>query len=130
MKKLIILAIIAIIPLIGMSQGISWKRVLDAKTITQDTTILLTTSGVYSSWSITILCGTTTSTTSTVKVQVSPDNSSWIDYANLSSATLVSDGVKAFEDDRCSFRYMRLNFTIEAGQTLPATVWYVFKTLN
>jgi hypothetical protein len=128
MKKLIIIALIAMIPAIGMSQtGVVWSKFMVADTLTADTNVTISTSGIYSSWNVFFAIGTTTSTASTVKVQVSPDNSNWIDYANMITQTLVTNTNFSFEDDYVSFRYMRFVFDIEAGESVPINGWYTFK---
>ena len=120
-----------LIPFMGFTQsGLNWKKFIVADTLTADSGYVLTTSGIYSSWNVTIVCGTTTSTTSTVKIQVSPNGTDWIDYANLSTTTIATDKVISFEDSYCPLRWMRVYFDIESATSVPIKGWYVFKNLN
>lgn len=116
------------LPMIGMSQsGMIWKKFMVADTLSADTTIAFPTSGTYTSWSVSIVVGSTTSTASTVKIQVSPNGVDYVDYADLQTATLTSGTMTAFEDSFASFRWMRLVFAIESGKSVPVNAWYIFK---
>ena len=116
------------LPAIGMSQtGMNWKKFVSGATLAASANYTITTSGVYSSWSVFFKVGTATVTTSTVKVQVSPDGTNWIDYSGMPAVTIVSATPIAFEDAYVSSRWMRFVFTIAAGDIIPVDGWYVFK---
>jgi hypothetical protein len=128
MKKLILIALISMLPCIVFAQtGVNWKKFVSGVTLAASANYTITTSASYDSWSVFFKIGTTTSTTSTVKVQVSPDGVEWIDYANMSTATIASQTNIAFEDEYISQRWMRFVFTIQAGKSVPVDGWYVFK---
>jgi hypothetical protein len=130
MKKLIFAILFTVISTAVMSQSINWKKFIDDYTLTSDTSWVITTSGVYSSWNITIVCGTHTSTTTTVSIEVSPDGVNWVDYADLAEATLTTGGIVAFEDAYVASRWMRVTFDVEDGESVPVTGWYIFKDLR
>lgn len=116
------------LPAICMSQTqIEWKNFMVNDTLTADTNVVITTSGVYSSWNVFFVFGTMSATVSTVKVQVSPDNTSWTDYVGIAPQTITSDGKISFEDAYVGLRWMRFVFDIESRGTVPVNGWYVFK---
>ena len=123
--KFLKIAILLLIPLFSMSQ--TSKNFMVNDTLTADTTVTIPTSGVYSSWNVFFAIGTTSSTTSTVKVQASPDNSHWIDYPGLVTDTISSGENITFEKTYMPLLWMRFVFHIEAGQAVPVKGWYVFK---
>lgn len=116
------------LPAISMSQTmVEWKKFMVSDTLTSDTNVTISTSGIYNSWNAFFVVGTTTATTSSCKVQVSPNNQDWLDYANMDSVIVSSAQPFAFEDSYVALRWMRFKFTIQSGTSLPVSAWYVFK---
>ena len=128
MKKLLYIALVAMLPVISVAQRqVEWKNFMVSDTLTADTNVVIPTSGIYSSWNAFFVVGTTTATTTSCKVQVSPNNQHWLDYPDMDSVVVTSGQSFAFEDTYVSLRWMRFQFKIQAGTSLPISAWYVFK---
>jgi hypothetical protein len=97
-------------------------------TMTETTSYDIEVSGNDYTWAITATWGaTSTLTTSTVGVKVSPDQSTWIDYATPGTMTSTAT-VTQIKGDYLPSKYVRLQWTITAGDSLyQPKAWYEFK---
>ena len=131
MKKILILAFL-IASLSGFSQ-ISGKYeayqfVSVSGTMTETTTYQIEVSGNDYVWAITAAWGaTSTLTTSTVGLKVSPDAVNWIDYATPGTLTTTTTAVQ-FKGDYLPEKYLRLYWTVTSGDSIyQPKAWYEFK---
>ena len=131
MKKIILLAFL-MASFAGFSQ-ISGKYeasqfVSLSGTMTETTTYDIEVSGSDYVWAITAAWGSTsTLTTSTVGLKVSPDQTNWIDYATPRTLTTTTTVVQ-IKGDYLPSKYLRLNWTVTSGDSIyQPKAWYEFK---
>ena len=130
MKKLMLILIALMFTISGFSQGLNYhySNFVVADTITSDTGYQVVMSADYS-WLLFGTTASTTTSTSTVTLQVSGNNGTdWLSLSGYSADTLnaVAD-VWGFQGDYSPGGKYRLYFDVASGETLIVNAWYNLK---
>jgi hypothetical protein len=130
MKKSLIILMLFPLLAIGQISGKyeAYQFVSVSGTMTETTTYEIEVSGNDYVWAITAAWGaTSTLTTSTVGLKVSPDRVNWIDYATPGTLTTTTTATQ-IKGDYLPQKYMRLDWTVTSGDSIyQPKAWYEFK---
>ena len=131
MKKLTLILIALMFTISGFSQGLNYhySKFVTADTITADTGYIIKTSADYT-WLLQTTYASTTTSTSTVSVQVSGNNGvDWLTISGYSADSLNAvTGTSGFQGDYTPGSHMRLFFDIGSGDQVIVNAWYNLKT--
>lgn len=131
MKKLTLILIALMFTISGFSQGLNYhySNFVVADTITADTGYQVKTSDDYS-WLLQTTYASTTTSTSTVGLQISGNNGvDWLTISGYSVDTLNAvSGTSGFQGDYSPGTHYRLYFDVAAGETIIVNAWYNLKT--
>lgn len=124
MKRIILILIIGLVALSGMAQQKITTKILSAKLVTQDTTVIIRVSDDYT-WNITASWTGNTGTTTTAGIYESGDNgATYSAYANMSTATLAtSTGSVSFEDYMTAGTHLAVKILVQSGTQARVTLY-------